>query len=196
MYQTQLFYGGAIASVIPKGFLDASLLREVPDTQEVFVNSRKETEIDEFKDGLGLDESVIVDLLQQVEETDDLKALQVHLSEISDLNGSSEWHLLKHEVKSGPNAQTAIAVEPAYKWGKKELKETLVVCIALLRLKEFETDVVITVNIPLKGEKELRKLSDATQYENASIPASIEGGYRLIQAMVREFKVLDSSLFV
>jgi len=35
-------YGGAITTVVPPGFIDASTLREVRDTQEVYVNSRRD----------------------------------------------------------------------------------------------------------------------------------------------------------
>ena len=41
MFNVTPLYGGAVTTVLPAGFLDASLFRSVPDTQEVYVNGRR-----------------------------------------------------------------------------------------------------------------------------------------------------------
>ncbi|KAM3164749.1 Nuclear import protein MOG1 [Lachancea thermotolerans] len=200
MFQKQVLYGGAISTVIPKGFLDASILREVPDTQEVFVNSREEKEIAVFKDGLGLDESVIVDLLQRVEEDDNCRALDVHLQEIAGLNGSHEWNLVECEQSAPEVGQvphlTCIAVEAAYKWGKSDMRETLVLCVALLRFDDVQTDVVLSVNIPVTSEPELQLLNAWLSKTSSTIPPRIAAAYHLVKQMASEFRILDKGLFV
>lgn len=194
-------YGGAITTVIPQGFLDASMLREVPDTQEVYVNSRSETE--NFTDGLGSNESVIVDLLQRVEEEDDKRALDFHLKEIADLNGSTEWELLKYDNKfdqlaTPAVAQTCIVLETAYKWGKVSEKEIVISCIGLLRLKDVETDVLITVNIPLDAakypEETLETLTQSVK-DVSLLPQRIAAGYNVLLEIVKNFDIKDKSLF-
>lgn len=185
-------YGGAITTLIPAGFLDASMLREVPDTQEVFVNSR--SSMDEIKDGLGLNESIIVDLLQRVEASDDREALQFHLKEISDLNGSTEWKLLIHETHTkNNNGQTCIMLETAYKWGKVAEKENVVSCIGLIRLEDVETDVLITVNVPLDQGNFPEETMDNLQH--GKIPPRVTMAYNHLVQMVHQFTVKDKALF-
>lgn len=177
-------YGGAITTIIPEGFLDVSLLREVPDTQEVYVNSREDTEV--FNDGLGKNESVIVDLLESVDADSDEEALRIHMAELSDLNDSEQWAKIK-DTKPIANSQCCLLVESAKKWGKSELNETVAICLALIRLDEFQTDVVITINIPLEKEN----------FTQASISAhhNITAAYQLLLEMVKQFKIVDESLF-
>lgn len=191
MVQVTELYGGAITTVIPEGFLDASLIREVPDTQEVFVNSRKPEESSEFHDGLGLNESAIVDLLQRVDAKDDKEALDVHIKEIAALNKSSELHIIKNETLS-ENRQLCICVEDAYKWCKKSERETVIVCTGLIRLADVETDVIISINVPITSEipEELESLEKAEQ------PPRVLAAYEVLKQMVQEFRVVDKSLFV
>lgn len=182
-------YGGAITTVIPEGFIDASMLREVPDTQEVYVNSRKEEE--EFSDGLGLNESIVVDLLQMVESPDIESAFKVHVNEIAALNGSKDWKLIKNDHPTSQSV-SSIMVETALKWGKADQKETVVSCIGLIRLREFETDVVITVNVPVANSVE----AEGSVLQNGNCSPRIQAAYDLLGQMINEFKVIDKSLFV
>ncbi|SCU97632.1 LANO_0E16512g1_1 [Lachancea nothofagi CBS 11611] len=198
MFKTQSLYGGAISCVMPEGFLDASILREVPDTQEVFVNSREAGEKDKFKDGLGLDESVIVDLLQRVDAENDRDALSVHLQEITGLNGSSDWTVVQIDTVTQPTPyQTCIALETAYKWDKEDHAETLVLCAALIRLEDVQTDVILSVNLPVSQDQTLQQLRQWAQGPSLiAAPPQVQAAYTLLQAMATNFKVVDNSLFV
>lgn len=51
-------FGGAITTSIPSTFIDASTLREIPDNQEVFVDT-------------DTDQSIIIELLQMESEVVD-----------------------------------------------------------------------------------------------------------------------------
>ncbi|SCU92947.1 LADA_0G00496g1_1 [Lachancea dasiensis] len=197
MHKLQPLYGGAIVCPIPEGFLDASILREVPDTQEVFVNSRDVSEQGKFEDGLGLDESIIVDLLERVEASNDRAALEMHLEEITGLNGSNDWTVARLAIGDGVVAhQTCIAVETAYKWGKEDHSETLVLCVALLRLEDVQTDVVLSVNLPINKTDSLKDLHDWIKDPTTDAPRQVESAYNVLTTMASNFKVLDSSLFV
>lgn len=189
----QDLYGGAITTVIPQKFLDVSMIRQVPDTQEVFVNSRMDNEV--VNDGLAFNESVIVDLLQRVKEDDDMKALDEHLREISDLNGAQKWEIL--DCKQQGSVINSLVVEIAYKWGKKSLEGTVVMCIGLIRLNEYDTDVIISVIVPVSTESELQSLSDAViQKRPELLPSRIKTASELLEAMTSSFKVEDPTLFV
>lgn len=177
-------YGGAITTFIPDGFLDASMLREVPDTQEVYVNSRQEQEAEMAEDGLGTNESVIIDLLQRVDAQDD-DALLVHVEDITALNGGNSFDIIKKDT-APDGTITCILAESAYKWGKKDLKEALIICLALKRLRDVETDVVISINVPLLP-KELQ--------EHDEVPPRAYACYKILHEMVKQFKIEDKSLF-
>ncbi|AET39075.1 Ran GTPase-binding protein MOG1 Ecym_3614 [Eremothecium cymbalariae DBVPG len=194
MLLKQALYGGAITTVVPEGFLDASILREVPDTQEVYVNSREEPE--KFDDGLGTNESIIFDLLQRVDETDDVKALHVHLEEISSINETNAWTILYHEQKGA--VQRCIAVETVLKWGKKELSETLILCLSLIRLEDVETDIIISVNVPVNVPEELVQLKRYTDDPDgvSSLPERIQAGFHLLTAITDQFTIVDDGLFI
>lgn len=167
-------YGGAIRTVLAPGFIDASQLREVPDTQEVFVNGRQAG--DEYGDGLGMDESVTVDLLERVDAADDMEALKVHVEEIFDLNGSQRCEIGPFEKVN--DSQTCVAHD-----------SRLVLCVGLIRLPQYATDVVLTVNVPGQEGATLNR-------EHKELPKRVVAAYRLLQTMIKHFQVLDGSLFV
>lgn len=179
-------YGGAITTVVPAGFLDASSLREVPDTQEVYVNSRRDA--DKFEDGLATNESIIVDLLETVDKADLREAWKFHVDDLTELNGTSQWETLQEDTVQQGTKLTGLVVEVANKWGKQDLAQTVVVGVALIRLPQFDTDAVISINVPLTEE-------EASQARNNEVPARCRAVYRLLQEMVDRFVVVDASLF-
>lgn len=176
-------YGGAITTYVPDGFLDASLLREVPDTQEVYVNSRGDGE--RYDDGLGKNESVVVDLLERVDAQDDVEALREHVMEIATFDRSQDVRFARLE-QLAENQQACVVVESVNKWGKRELNETVVLCVGLIRLADVATDVVITVHVPWRDES----------FAGQELPAPIAAAYGLLLRMMNEFRVVDKSLFV
>lgn len=164
-------YGGALRTVLPSGFIDASLLRPVPDTQEVYVNARQEGK--NYSDGLGLNESITVDLLERIESGSDERALHEHVTEIFDLNGSTKCQIEKlSRINSSMYACIAHDVK-------------LVLCIGLIRLPQYGTDVVITINVP---EHEVKTGED--------LPREVRAAEGLLKTILDRFEVVDGSLFV
>jgi hypothetical protein len=51
-------FGGAIVAPIPSSFMDASQFRQIPDNQEVFVDTKTQ-------------QSMFVELLEQVDQKDE-----------------------------------------------------------------------------------------------------------------------------
>jgi hypothetical protein len=80
---TTPLYGGSLVSTLPSSFKDVSLFRQVPDSQEVFVD---ETSAD----------SMVFDLLEQ-QKGDIREASKVHLDEISSLNNVDGYKELSFE---------------------------------------------------------------------------------------------------
>ncbi|QHS74303.1 Ran GTPase-binding protein MOG1 [Saccharomyces paradoxus] len=179
-------YGGAITTVVPPGFMDASSLREVPDTQEVYVNSRRDAE--EFGDGLATNESIIVDLLETVDKADLKKAWEFHVEDLTELNGTTKWEALQEDIIQQGTKLTGLVMEVANKWGKPDLAQTVVIGVALIRLPQFDTDAVISINVPLTRE-------EASKASNKVLPLRCHAVYQLLQEMVQKFHVVDTSLF-
>lgn len=69
-------YGGAITASLPTSFKDASSLRQIPDHQEVYIDS----------DGYS---SIVVDILEYVAKDTDEDALQYHFHDLVDGTGDS-----------------------------------------------------------------------------------------------------------
>lgn len=158
-------YGGTITSTIPKGFVDVSNFRQVPDTQEVFVS---ETD--------GCDDSVVFDIMERV-EGDDVEAVKEHLNELSILNSvgrnyitlqlssvDMKKQILDNSADLQPPCYLSIAVEPSKKWGREEtakddptgsVKPLVVLVMAVIRLKNVTSDILLTYNIPLRANKKL-----------------------------------------
>ena len=171
MTESIALYGGALRTVLPSGFMDPSLLRPVPDTQEVYVNARQEGE--DHGDGLGLHESITVDLLERIESSNDENALHEHVTEIFDLNGSSKCQIEQlNQINSSTYACIAHDVR-------------LVLCVGLIRLPQYGTDVVITINVP---GQEVRTEED--------LPKEVQAANKVLTTILNHFEVVDGSLFV
>ncbi|KAH3902406.1 related to Nuclear import protein MOG1 [Saccharomycodes ludwigii] len=177
-------YGGAIKIDLPPGFMDVSMLREIPDNQEVYVNSRTEQEIKDNKycDGLGSQESIIIDLLQRVKADSDFEALKIHLNEISEINQTvGGYEIIKtDEIESNTDdkckAFSAIIRETSLKWGKKSEAHLLNICVGIIRLSAYDTDVLISINVP------------ELQYTDSAYDI-------LTNKIIKSFQLVDPSLF-
>lgn len=130
----QALYGGHFTIELINGsenYVDASTIREVPDNQEVFVGKNDDT-------------SILIDLLERVPENDLIKAMEYHLEDILyDLNKSaikpSDEVIHKDVVKNDIVYHRLSIV------ANDECRDMY---FALIRLEEFETDIIITYNLP------------------------------------------------
>lgn len=137
-------YGGAMQCSLPKGMLDVSKLRQVPDTQEVFVSANK-------------DESIIFDLLEYV-NLPDMEAVRMHIEQIAECNDAvaseilSCVHLEDACVPHLPHIPKYIAYcrQSVSKFGEaKERANEVHMAVAVIRLETHATDFVITFNVPV-----------------------------------------------
>jgi len=142
-YHTTSLFGGAITVDLPTNLMDASTVRPVPDTQEVFVQATNTS-----RGSI----SIIFDILEYVSAASDIDALNIHLSDI---------------ITDGDDAEVVSQQEgvalPKFPEGTRGLglsarvrragRHEVGVLVTLVRLEFKETDLVITVNVEGVGEE-------------------------------------------
>ncbi|RHZ57324.1 hypothetical protein Glove_390g18 [Diversispora epigaea] len=142
-------FGGAITTYIPENFIDVSDIREVPDNQEVFVN-------------IDTDQSIIIEILQYVGDlNEDEKAIRHHFASIASDNNAEEYNSIQQIItlttSDVPNLSLEISKyllsgqQTISKFNESDPNSRNLVNIfmALFRLPNIETDIVITYNIPI-----------------------------------------------
>ncbi|CAM9016856.1 unnamed protein product [Wickerhamomyces anomalus] len=204
-FERKELYGGAIVTKVPVGLIDASDLRQIPDTQEVFLNPSENTR--DYTQ-LNKDDSIIVDLMERI-DGDDTEAIREHFSEISALNDTSNsWKLVS--IDDAPNklnskAYIGTGVEPALKWGRDEskgldYKPTLVVVLGIIRLKKVDTDVLVTQNVLISDEDELKDLeklqgAESSESEENRAAKRISLAKTVVKEAISNLTVEDWNLF-
>lgn len=146
---TRRLYGGAMTTTIPAAYADISMIREVPDNQEVFAHA-------------DTDRSVIVELLelQQDIPTDQTPA-QFHLANIAEESGALHAHthrLLTLPATDFPSLRAGdpnLSVTAAYGThvvskfkDAAELASHVDVYVACVRLPRVTTDLLLVFNDP------------------------------------------------
>ncbi|BGP46231.1 hypothetical protein JCM10450v2_002071 [Rhodotorula kratochvilovae] len=178
-------YGGAIALSVPPAFLDASDLRQVPDTQEVFLAPDS-------------DLSLIVEVLELVKgegSADDLeKAARFHFSSLAHDNTALSSTVSSVTLPSaprprgpgeptllGPTVLTGLQTVSKFNRSASEA-DTVLIQQALWRIPERNADVTLCVNWPIRmGETGEERADDEAR--------------RVFDAAVRSFEIKDFGLF-
>ncbi|KAG7830909.1 hypothetical protein KL920_001500 [Ogataea angusta] len=172
-FETKQLYGGAITTQIPAGLVDASTLRQIPDTQEVFV-AGPDTKL------VGPEDAIIFDLLEPVDVADNAAA-EYHFQELAKLNGAESAKILEATEIVCPNcaqdpAYVLVGSQEAKKWGRDQTE--LVVLLGLIRLQKVQTDLLITYNLP-----------------GSDFGPRIPAAKQVIQHILESLQVQDWSLF-
>jgi hypothetical protein len=195
MATTEL-YGGAITAAIPAGFVDASMFREIPDTQEVYVSQT-------------VDDSILVDLMEAVEGSSGEEILNVHLKEIAEINNVASHEYSRVFSKEVPVTKigrdivgyVTISIEPARKWGREAQLENstdnlasplLAMVLAVVRLDRVNTDLLVTFNTPIVSKADYNRLVSGSA-EN--LPERVQNGLKFIEQFLKTVEVKDWSLF-
>ncbi|KAI1483769.1 Mog1p/PsbP-like protein [Daldinia eschscholtzii] len=162
-YKSTPLYGGALICDLPASFADVSLIRQVPDHQEAYID----------KDGFT---SIIFDINERVggpgsSPEIDGRALTTHLEDIvgEDLDNVKVWNTTPtvfSRLDEDIPAYTLIAThttqkpdEPADD-GKSQSQQRpasktdfTAIILTLVRLEREKTDLLITINVPhIRGE--------------------------------------------
>jgi len=173
-------FGGAITLNLPSGLIDASDLRQIPDTQEVFLSPDS-------------DVTYIIEILQRVEPNDLSEAVKFHFDSLAHDNSAQSSTVERVIPPSLDIAQSATRPVPCLLQGTQLVQkfnrpsaDEVRILVALYRIEDKDTDVVFTCNIPVEttnpeteavANNEWPKVAQA--FENA----------------VNTFEIVDPSLF-
>ncbi|RYH03683.1 hypothetical protein EON65_47230, partial [archaeon] len=148
-HHIQPLYGGAMQTVLSAQFRDVSGVREVPDHQEVFIDTHS-------------DASIIVELLDMESDKSDNEALQYHFEELAKANEASGTTVLgTYDLATHANLMSYLSSFPRLLLVGKQVvrkhrsvhasSDLVYVFLVLVRLRNVQTDLLISLNLPLKG---------------------------------------------
>ncbi|KAF8458274.1 hypothetical protein BDZ91DRAFT_743385 [Kalaharituber pfeilii] len=202
--EVRALFGGAMVASIPEIFVDASDFRPVPSSQEVFVSSASTSDL-----------SIIIDILQYVEPANpppsstqidiDMAACKIHFEDIIDGREGTLGYLFSVEPlpgraeKMGINTPVYLAMgtvsSPQQAPGTKVQKELgfTLLLMAVFRLKEVRTDVLVTVNCPVDGHPagETRVWHPGGNGKSVAVDNAVT----LLKEVVESLEVKDWGLF-
>ncbi|KAK6203396.1 uncharacterized protein RJT21DRAFT_119555 [Scheffersomyces amazonensis] len=192
-------YGGAIqiklSEEIAYSALDASKFRQVPDSQEVFI-------IPTPSKSSKYDRSLIIALLQIVPEESYNKAIATHIEDLIEEDHEKITNHYIEQIKDELDNDIYLSVIE-YDNKRRDAKEEgsplkYVTFISLIRLPKVETDVLITLDIPIETEVDLEDLLSSIKinhHSNNEIVTGLKYNYEWFRQISVNFKVKDWSLF-
>ncbi|TRM61745.1 hypothetical protein BD626DRAFT_405360 [Schizophyllum amplum] len=171
-------FGGAITARAPTTLIDASDLRQVPDTQEVFL----------YPDSSA---SIIVEVLQRVERTYFDDAIRFHFNSLAHDNDAQASTVTNVSVipndRAGDQTPSTIilsGVQSVAKFNRATLDEVRVL-MALYRVESKGIDLVVTFNVPTSTSED----SGAVKSEQWMV---IESDFK---TFVTSLQIVDFGLF-
>ncbi|OAA81914.1 Mog1/PsbP/DUF1795, alpha/beta/alpha sandwich [Akanthomyces lecanii RCEF 1005] len=170
-----------------------SKLRQVPDNQEVWID----------EDGFT---SIIFDMTERVGGSGrgpeiDGRAITTHLEELvgSDIDSVKIWNTAETEfsrLESKYPAYTLIATQTpksSQSRDKSSAPDFTAIIMTLLRLEKYNTDILITINVPhIKGEYNEDDVDLELGKQGKLIGDAVEYSARIWKS----FKIKDWGLFV
>ncbi|KAL7274890.1 hypothetical protein RUND412_002182 [Rhizina undulata] len=182
-------FGGAITASIPAPFQDASDIRPVPSTQEVFISPTHST-------------SLIIELTTRV-DLPDAEAVDLHFEDVANEPGRLHRAFSKEAVRveslSDKPAYTILGTVSPDRDHHSQLFTALLMTI--MRLEEIKTDIVITVNVQFESQEDVQAegflSSPSVTAEGNGIPGPLmKEAVAIRDEVLRSFKILDYGLFV
>ena len=167
---TKLF-GGALSCALPDFFVDGSRFRDVPDHQELFVDTTElgRSLIIEIVDAeVTISNSAAGDyfIRDYVQATDGtlVSIDKVETSSRNDLISSSQ-HAVDFVLAAGSFHASRIG---------QTTQDNVTIAMCIYRLHQYHSEIIMTLNAPL---------------------ASLEDSWRLLSAISSSLQVLDTTLF-
>ncbi|KIK59693.1 hypothetical protein GYMLUDRAFT_44129 [Collybiopsis luxurians FD-317 M1] len=142
--QTLSLFGGAITATAPSELIDASDLRQIPDTQEVFLFPESSI-------------SIIVEILQRVESSENSDAVKFHFSSLAHDNDAESSQVVSVDVNPNdrgdptPSAVVLSGIQHIRKFNRTALDEVRIL-MSLYRVVEKGIDLIVTFNVPIVSE--------------------------------------------
>ncbi|XP_047564421.1 ran guanine nucleotide release factor isoform X4 [Lutra lutra] len=129
-------FGGAFSAALPPGALDVSDLRPVPDNQEVFCHRVT-------------DQSLIVELLELQAHVQGEEAARYHFEDVGGVQGARAMQVDNAQPLVLENLALRNCCQEAWVLsGKQQVAKDVTVHQALLRLPQYQTDLLLTFNDP------------------------------------------------
>ncbi|KAJ7489922.1 hypothetical protein B0H11DRAFT_2010977 [Mycena galericulata] len=174
---TRELFGGAITALAPAHLLDASDLRQVPDTQEVLLYPDSSV-------------SIVVEILQRVDVADDELAIKYHFDSLAHDNSAQSTAVEAVAMipntrnDNTPSAITLSGIQFVPKFNLTTPDQVRIL-MALFRVAEKPVDLVVTFNVPIKSQ------DDGAVGEEGQNDVQIH-----FEAFVRSLRIVDFGLFV
>lgn len=171
---------------IPSDAIDVSTFRQIPDTQEVFLLEKSS----------GLDQSLIFDLLERVESATLPEIVAVHLDDILDDTASYIAPLESFQNENLECESHSFLVKPGPSKLETE-KAKVFMLLVILRVEKVQTDIIITMNVPIETgdvspEVFQQKVDEAIAISSDAI---IGEAYGVINKAATSYKVKNWALF-
>lgn len=172
-------FGGAFSAILPPGSIDVSDLRPVPDNQEVFCHPVT-------------DQSLIVELLELQAHVRGEAAARYHFEDVGAVQGARAMHVESVQTLNLENLALRGCCQDAWVIsGKQQIAKgnqaakDVKVQQALLRLPQYQTDLLLTFNQPPFDNRSLDS-------ENPSSPPWNPGHF---EQLVTSLTLHDPNIF-
>ncbi|ORE02390.1 Mog1p/PsbP-like protein [Rhizopus microsporus var. microsporus] len=178
-------FGGAIVCPIRPSFLDASSIRQVPDNQEVFVDTETQ-------------QSFIVELLEPADARDQ-EIAKFHFQQLCEDNEAADSvivsveHCKPEEItpllpKDTTEVYLLHGKQMVAKFNEKDALNTIDILLAVVRFNQVSTDCVISMNVPVQVAA---NSSEAESFTQANVDLVKQDMMTILQGL----QVKDWSLF-
>jgi len=177
---TRELFGGAITATLPANVIDASDIRQIPDTQELFLFSES-------------DISIILEVLERVEVEDPTEAIKFHFNSIAHDNDAQT--AVVHAVEQVPTTSVDTDIIPGASilYGTQHVAkfnrptpDEVRIFLAVFRVIAKNVDLVLTFNVPVVTEGN----------KGAADDAGLTAAKVQFEEAVRSLKIVDYGLFV
>lgn len=185
IFCVQKLFGGAFEISLPKRFIDLSNFRLVPDHQEVWSDPHS-------------DQSIIIELVEMVSNLKGEKAVKYHYNDIAETSNSLETKIVSSGVFPSNSFEIAKKYACSWTFGTQKVSKgrdssdkanIIALYLVMIRLKQFETDLLISFNAPIK----IHGQSQAKSAQNAVKPPQVT--IELFKNIVSTFNIKDLSIF-
>jgi len=168
-------FGDAITADLPDQLIDASYLRQIPDTQEVFLYPNSNV-------------SIVIEILERVEPTQSSDAVRFHFQSLAEDNSAEVSEV--QSINVIPNDRGDDTPSPIVLTGLQHVRkfnqtnsDEVRILMGLFRVVDACIDIVVTCNVPVRSDD----------------GAVDDGGWRIankdFDVLVRSLKIVDFGLF-
>lgn len=193
-------YGGAATVDIQSSshyqIVDVSHFRQIPDTQEVFIlesvspsSGSGESETSPWS--LNGDISIIFDILELVPGAYE-SAIVTHIEDLVE-SGKPQNCVVHNPLPGATHAQTTSFI--VHVNDRRDAKQSsalfILTFISLVRLQNVESDILVTMNVPLDREYSNADVSECLRGDGNAIATA----YSVFKTLCLSFKIVNWDLF-